>query len=157
MKKNKLLILFFVGCILHPTLAFAQLKTFPFEQIDSLQKIEKRTVVIFIYTDWCKYCHTMKNTTLKDKKIVNQLNNNFYFIEFNAEEKRTVLFKGQSLKYKPTGNNNGIHQLAEQLAIVNNKIAYPTLCFLNADFEIIFQISDYISGSHLIKLLKSAL
>jgi thioredoxin-related protein len=155
MNKIKLLILLFVGGLLCPTFSFAQLQSFQFEQIDSLQNLEKKTVVIFIHTDWCKYCEAMKNTTLKDKKIIERLNKSFYFISFNAEEKRSILFNRKKFTHKPTGNNIGSHQLAEQLATVNNKIAYPTLCFLNADFEIIFQISNYISISNLKKLLES--
>ncbi len=149
--------LLFVGRLLCPIFSFAQLQSFQFEQIDSLQKIEKKSVVIFIHTDWCKYCVAMKNTTLKDKKIIEQLNDSFYFISFNAEEKRSILFNRKKFTYKPTGNNAGTHQLAEQLAAVDNKITYPTLCFLNTDFEIIFQISNYISTGNLKRLLESVL
>ena len=153
MMKEKLLILLFVGCFQYPTFSFAQLKTVQFEQIDSLQKIEKKTVLIFIHTDWCKYCQAMKSTTFKDKQIIEQLNNNFYFIDFNAEEKRAVVFNKHTLKYKPTGQNTGIHQLAEQLATVDNKVSYPTLCFLNADFEITFQTTEFKNNSDLEILL----
>ena len=96
MIKLKFFILLFVGFILYPTFLVAQLKLIQFEQLDSLQKVERRTVVIFINTDWCNYCQAMKNTTLKNKKIVDQLNTNFYFISFNAEEKRSIYFNGKT-------------------------------------------------------------
>lgn len=153
MNKIKLVILF-VGYLLCPTFSFAQLEIVQFEQIDSLQKLEKKTVVIFIHTDWCKYCQTMKSTTLKDKRIIEQLNKNFYFISFNAEEKGSIVFHGKKFTYKPTGNNTGLHQLAEQLATVDGKITYPTLCFLNKDFEIIFQSTEYIHAKDLLTILK---
>ena len=132
---------------------FAQLKQYSFEQIDSLQSIQKRKVIVFIYTDWCQFCLAMKKTTFKNKAVIDNLNSNFYFISFNAEEKRTVLFNNQSFAYKPSGNNVGIHELAIQLATLNNQLVYPSLCVLDATHKIIFQYSNYSTAAHFIKLL----
>jgi thioredoxin-related protein len=153
MIKIKIFLILFFGCFMHPTFSIAQLKIFQFEQIDSLQKVEKKTVVIFIHTDWCRYCQAMKATTFKDKTIIDKLNRNFYFIDFNAEDKRDIFFNGRTFEYKPTGQNVGVHQLAEQLATVDNKIAFPTLCFLNMAYEIIHQTTDYKNKFELEKLL----
>jgi thioredoxin-related protein len=132
---------------------FAQLKTYQFEELDSLQKKEARPVAIFIHTDWCKYCAAMQNTTLQEKEVISKLNEGFYFIEFNAEEKRNINMLGRTFKYKPTGNNTGIHELAEQLARTKENVSYPTLCFLNSDFEITFQHSQFINAADLLTVL----
>ncbi len=142
-----------LGILLFSKQSFAQLKTYQVEQIDSLQKIEKRMVLVFISTDWCRYCQTMKNTTFKNDKIVDQINKRFYFVDLNGEEKRTVVFKNHFFKYKPTGHNTGTHELAEQLGTVEGNIAYPTLCFLNTDSEIIFQYPQYIEHTDLMAIL----
>jgi thioredoxin-related protein len=42
----------------------AQLQSISFEEIDSLQRIEKKTIV-FIQTDWCQFCHAMKTPLSK--------------------------------------------------------------------------------------------
>ncbi len=154
MIKPTLFTILFVGCILLPTFLYAQLKIVQFEQIDSLQKVAKKTVVVFTYTDWCKYCQAMKSTSFKDKKIIAHLNNNFYFICFNAEENRNIYFNGKNFVYKPTGNNTGTHQLADQLAMIDKKITYPTITFLNADFEIIFQHNQYINAKKFLVILE---
>ena len=70
--------------------SFSQINTYHFEQLDSLQKKQKRNIVVFIHTDWCKYCKAMQNTTFKNDKIIHILNSEFYFIELNAEEKRDI-------------------------------------------------------------------
>jgi thioredoxin-related protein len=132
---------------------YAQLKTYQFEQLDSLQKKEARPVAIFIHTDWCKYCAAMKNTTLKNKAVISILNEHFYFIEFNAEEKRNITMLSNTFKYKPSGNNTGIHELAEQLATINGKVSYPTLSFLNSKYEITFQHPQFINASELLTIL----
>ena len=137
-----------------PNILFSQIRTYHFEQVDSLQKKQKRNVAVFIHTDWCKYCQTMQNTTFKNDSIIKVLNDKFYFIDLNAEEKRNVIFNNHTFKFKPTGANTGTHELADQLGTVNNKISYPTLCFLNADSEIIFQYNQFINSKDLQIILK---
>ncbi len=141
-------------CILMQTQTmFAQLKTYQFEQLDSLQKVEKRNIVVFIHTDWCKYCQAMQNTTFKNDSIIKLLNSKFYFINLNAEFKNNITFDNHIFKYKPTGSNTGTHELAEQLGTFENKLSFPTLCILNADHEIVFQYTQYIIAIDLKELL----
>lgn len=140
-----------------PLLAFSQLKTYSFTQLDSLQKNEVKNIVVFIHTDWCRYCQSMKFTTFKEKNVIQILNEKFWFADLNAEEKQDIHFNGYIFKYKPTGNNTGIHELAEQLGTVNKKISYPTLCILNANYEIIFQYDQFLSSFDLLNLLMGVL
>lgn len=144
--RKKLLLLLLFGVI--PS-GFAQLNLVSFEQIDSLQNIEKRKVVIFIHTDWCQFCHAMKNTTFKNEEIIEELNKAFYFIDFNAEEKRTVAFNNTTFQFKPTGNTSGTHELAIALGPINKQLHFPVLCVLNSENEIIFQHSGYLKPKEL--------
>jgi thioredoxin-related protein len=146
-------VLLFVSIILLPNILLSQIKTYQFEQIDSLQKIEKRNIAVFIHTDWCKYCQTMQNTTFKNDNVVKLLNQKFYFIDFNAEQKKDIVFNGRTFRFEPTGLNTGIHELAEQLATVDNQVVYPTLCFLNSNNEIIFQHNQFINSKDILTIL----
>ena len=141
MKKLFILIVFF-GITSN---GFCQLQSRSFEAIDSLQQIQKRKIVIFIHTDWCQFCQRMKNTTFKNQEINDKLHSDFYFIDFNAEEKRDIKFNNQLFKYQPTGNNVGVHELALQLGTVDGQIVYPVLCVLNEKNEIILQYNSYLS------------
>lgn len=149
-KKLYLLVLL---CFAIPS-GFAQLHSVSFEQIDSLQNNKKRKTIVFIQTDWCQFCHAMKNTTFKNKEIITQLNSNFYFINFNAEEKRTVIFNKTIFQFKPTGNNSGTHELAVALGTVNKQLNFPVLCILNSENEIIFQHSGYLKPKELKLILE---
>lgn len=71
----------------------AQLQKHSFEQLEELQETEKRKMVIFIHTDWCKYCQWMKNTTFKNAQIISILNEKFWFVDLNAEHKTTLFSK----------------------------------------------------------------
>ncbi|SMO63895.1 Thioredoxin-related protein [Flavobacterium nitrogenifigens] len=141
MKKLSLFIFFF-GIT---STGFCQLKSRTFEEVDSLQQIQKRKIIVFIHTDWCQFCQRMKATTFKDQEIIEKLNSDFYFVDFNAEEKREVTFQKQTFKYLPSGNNVGVNELALQLGTIDNQIVYPTLCVLNEKNEIIFQYNIYLS------------
>ena len=154
-KRIILYILSIVVCNCKPLSVFAQLQTYQFVQIDSLQKIEPRPVFVFIHTTWCKYCAAMEQTTFKDKAIIGVLNKKYYCIFLNAETKQDIFFNNHLFRYKATGNNTGSHELAEQLAFVNGQIAFPTICILNPKTEIIFQQSNYLSSADLKQILNN--
>ena len=143
----------FAVCLCNPQVTFSQINYYSFEHLDSLEKGNSKPIIIFIHTEWCKYCQKMQNTTFKNDSVITLLNNKFYFVDFDAEEKRSVKFNGHTFNYKPTGSNTGIHELAEQLATVDQKISYPTLCFLNSKYEIIFQYNQYLNTHDLLNIL----
>lgn len=152
--KNYIIVLL-VASMLLPQVSFSQVQTVQFKNLDSLQRKERRPVVVFLHTSWCKYCGTMKNTTLKNKEVADLLNQKFYYVSLDIEEKSDIAFRGYTFKYKPTGANTGVHQLAEQLGTINGQIAYPGICYLNADYEIIHQQEGYVPPKEFLKILKS--
>lgn len=140
--------------ILLPGVCTAQLEKESFEQLDSLQKIETRPVVVFIHTDWCKFCKMMEQTTFQNDSVVNLLNEKFYFISLDAESKQDITFQGHTFKFKPSGHNTGTHELALELGSIKGKPSYPTLCFLNKKHEIIYQVPNFKDSDEMKRLLK---
>lgn len=137
--------------------SFAQLQTFQFEQLDSLNTVKKKTVVVFIHTDWCRYCHQMKNTTFKNDRVIELLNDHFYFIDLNAESTQDINYHGHTFKYRPTGGNTGVHELAEQLGTIDGKLNYPSISILNEKNKIVFQYGGLIKTNELLTVLKELL
>lgn len=146
---------FILVCNCKPLSVFAQLQNYQFEQIDSLQKVEPRPVIVFIHTTWCRYCVAMMQTTFKDKSIITELNKKHYLVLLDAEAKQDIFFNNHLFKFKATGNNTGSHELAEQLALINGHIAFPAICILNPKTEIIFQQSSYLSSADLKQILNN--
>lgn len=99
----------------------SQLVSHHFENIDSLQKIEERTLIVFIHADWCKFCEQMKIATFQDEDLISKLNNNFYFISFDGESEKDIVFAGKKFKYAPSGNGTGVHELAAELGTIKGK------------------------------------
>ena len=144
---KKFLILLF---ILMANRNFAQLKMHTFEEAEKRSVQNPKPFVIFIHTSWCKYCKMMENSTFKNKEVIEQLNENFYFISLDAETKNDITFNNHSFKFKPKGNNSGIHELAASLS----NQTYPTITVLNPDYMILTQIESMTNAQDLLQFLK---
>lgn len=149
--KYKVLILSIAGLILTLNL-LGQNRAVKFEEIEDLQASKTKPVVVLIMTSWCKYCHAMKNTMLKNKNVAAFLSSEYHTVFLNAEEKKDILFAGKLFKYK-----SGLNELALQLGSINGRVSYPTLTVLNSKNEIIFQHSGYLPPNGMMYLLKKAL
>lgn len=149
--RDAILRLAILGSILLSGICFSQAKSYQFEAIENLQKSEKKDVVVFIHTNWCNYCKAMENTTFNNQKVADLIQQNFYFVILDAEEKRDISFVGKTFRYKPTGKDTGIHELAETLS--GGKISYPSLIILNPQNEIIFQYDGFLKSSELLDIL----
>ena len=146
-------IVFILSLILNSSFCKGQLIQYHFDQIDSLQKIEKRNLLVFIHKDWCKFCEIMKNTSFIDPKIINLINKNFYYIDLNAEHREDIFYKGKLYSFSPSGLNTGIHNLAVELTLVDKKINFPTICLLNSNNEIIHLVNHYLNPKDFLELL----
>lgn len=130
-----------------------ELNVYSFEEVEILHQQKPKPVVVFIYTDWCKFCYAMKKNTFENKEVIEILNKSFYFIKLNAEGKKDITFLNNTFKYKPTGINTGIHQLANELASIKNRISYPTTILMNSKFEIELQKNGYINSKKMKSIL----
>lgn len=148
---KKFLLLFF---LLIANQNFAQLSTHTFEEAEKLSKTSPKPFVIFLHTDWCNYCKMMENTTFKDQKIIEELNKNFYFISFNAEDKKAINFSNHTFKFIPKGNNSGVHELAISLGEKNGNLVYPTIAVLDSDYSILAQIQSFTNSKTLLEILQ---
>lgn len=104
----RIILLFLISLSVHQLPA--QPITYAFGQVDSLMKEEERPLVVFIHTDWRRYCNAMKNTTFQDEAVIELLNENFYFLSLDGEEKRDITFMNYTFSFQPSGNGSGVFQ-----------------------------------------------
>jgi thioredoxin-related protein len=124
-------------------------QVYNFNQLDSLQKIENRKVLVFVYTNWCSYCKVMDQFVFKDIKVIHLLNEQYYFVGLNAEEKQPIIYQNKRFIFKQT---LGYHEMA--IALANKKkLIFPSTYILNNDNEIIYQHHEFINANNLSKLL----
>ena len=101
---------------------------------------------IFVYTDWCSWCHRMQSSTFEDEKVISLLNDRFVPVMFNAESKDPITFNGNEFKYVANGSR-GYHELAA--AMLNNKLSYPSVVFLDEQMNMIQPLPGYKSAEDL--------
>ena len=147
----------FLILLLGPLFNFAQetnkLNVYSFEEIEKLQQQNPKPLLVFVYTDWCKICFGMKNTTFQNEQIIEILNSDFYVVFLNAETKKEITFFGKSFK----NTTNGIHDLAITLASKNKQIEYPTTVIVNKDLSIELQFQGFLKSTKLKSVLESFL
>lgn len=129
--------------------------SYTFEDLDKLMEISPKNIVVFIYTDWCKYCKNMEQTTFKNQKVQELLKNEFYFVSFNGEQKESIVFNENQFDYKPRGRHNGTHELAMALGSIDGELSYPIFLILNESYEVIFQYNAFIDANQLVQILNS--
>ena len=133
-----------------------ELNSLSFPELEVRNQEDGRPTLVFLYTDWCRFCAAMKQTTFKDREVIELLNKQLYYVPFNGESKEEVVFLGRSFNYTATGAKTGIHQLAEQLGEVDGQVAYPTTIILDSDYQIVFQHNAFLSAQQLVQILRAA-
>lgn len=79
---------------------------------------------------------------------------NFYYIEFNAEDKKDIQFRQQRFRYKAKGLNTGIHELAIALN-GSEAVAFPTWVVLDKNYEVLFRYNGVLHQAELQEVLKA--
>ena len=82
----------------------------------------------------------MDKNTFNDPKVAKMLNEDFYAVKFNAEQREDVVFQGTTFKFVENGRS-GYHEFAA--ALLNNELSYPTVVFLDEDFKMIQPLPGY--------------
>lgn len=153
MRLNKLVkYLFLIVGFFTIQFSHAQLEKYKFESLDSLQKIEERPVVIFFHTDWCKFCLAMESTVFTSDSIISALNEDFYFISFDAEQKEPVTYKGETYLFEFNGVNTGTHQIATHFASDEGEVSYPAIVVLWKG-KTIFQRNSFMDEEEFLGIL----
>lgn len=112
----------------------AKVNWISFEEAVEKSQSEKRPIFIDVYTDWCGYCKVMDKNTFTNPEIARLLNEEYYAVKFNAEQREPVTFRGTTFKFVPSGRG-GYHELAASL--LSNQLSYPNFVFLTEDFRIV--------------------
>ncbi len=126
-----------------------------FEEVEKAMKKEKKKVFVDMYTDWCGWCKRYDKTTFADKRVADYVNENFYAIKFDAQEPEDIMLAGQ--KYanpnfdhsRPKRARNATHQLAQKYGARS----YPTVLFLDNQFNLIQAATGYRTADKFLPLL----
>ncbi|WP_299065801.1 DUF255 domain-containing protein [uncultured Polaribacter sp.] len=117
-----------------------KIKWLSFEEAITLNAKTPKPILIDVYTDWCGFCKKMDIETYSNKTIIKIINDNFYAIKLNGEEKKDITYNGHTFKFQKNGRR-GFHQLPA--TIMNGKLSYPSTIFLSEKEELLQNIPGY--------------
>ena len=112
-----------------------------------------KKIFVSVYTDWCGWCKRMDASTFKDPNVQAYLNENFYAVKFNAEQKEDIVYDGNTFSFQRSGNR-GYHELAA--AMLDNRLSYPSIVYFNDKMERLMISPGYKDADALLTELKQA-
>ncbi len=106
---------------------------------------------IDVYTDWCGWCKRMDATTFSNPEVAKVMNKHFHAIKLDGEDKDTITVRGQEFKFVPS-SKRGYNELPARL--LQGKLSYPTVVFLDENFNMLQPLPGYRTPEQLIPILK---
>lgn len=103
------------------------------EEAVAANEKEPKKIMVDLYTDWCGWCKVMDKKTFTSQKVIKRLNEDFYAVKFDAEQKEDIQYAGKTFIFIKGERKGGVHELAYSL--VDGKMSYPTIVYLNEKFE----------------------
>jgi thioredoxin-related protein len=129
------------------------LKWYTWEEAYELNKTKPKKIIVDVFTDWCGWCKRMDKSTFSDSTVMAYLQENFYPVKLNAEQKADIQFNGTTFKFMDSGGR-GVHELAYSL--LEGKMGYPTVVYLNEKYERIMISPGYKEVKDMMTELKFA-
>ena len=117
----------------------------------TLTESTPKKIFIDVYTDWCGWCKRMDMATFQNPEVAAYMNEHYYNVKFDAEQKESIEILGNTFEFVPQGNR-GYHELAA--ALLNGKMSYPTVIFMNGKFEMLSPVPGYQEAGPFMNIAK---
>ncbi|WP_370900528.1 thioredoxin family protein [Chryseobacterium gossypii] len=135
-------------CLLWLSFGFAQIKWMTIEDALKAQKQTPKKILIDFYADWCGPCKIMDKKTYGHPVIAEIINESFYPVKFDAEEKKAVEIYGRTFSNFNTEQGKGRHSLHEFTQYMN-VAAVPSTVFLDERGDPITILQGELSAKEL--------
>lgn len=128
-----------------------KIKWYTWEEATALNAENPKKIIVDVYTDWCGWCKVMDKKTFTNEDVIKYINENFYAVKFNAEQKENIQFNGHIFKFINEGRR-GVHELAYSL--LDGRLGYPSIVYLNEKYERVTVSPGFKDATAIMKELK---
>ena len=145
----------FAGCLLMVAfnLQAQDITWMSWEQAVAANAKQPKKIFVDVYTDWCGWCKRMDITTFKDPAVVTLMNDKFYAVKLNAEQKESIFWRDTEFKWT-AGGRGGMNKLA--FDILDGKMSFPSFVMLDEEFNRIVISPGYKESAAMLKEMKFA-
>jgi thioredoxin-related protein len=110
------------------------------DQMVEKSKLEKKKIIVDIFTDGCLPCKNMDLTTFANDKVASTMNSCYYAVKFDAKQKKEMQYKNKNYDYN-CDYGTCFHSLAFELT--SGQLSFPSVVFLDENFNILQQLPNY--------------
>ncbi len=118
-------------------------------EAEAAMKTAPRKVWIDFYTSWCGWCKVMDKKTFANPNVIKYMNEHFYAVRMDAEQKEPVMFKGKEFVYLP---EQKVNQFAVEM--MRGQLTFPTGVYMEDGFGEPMAIPGYQDVAHMEMILK---
>lgn len=120
------------------------------EEAAALSATAPKKILVDVYTDWCGWCKRMDKDAYEKASVTNYINENFYAVKFDAEQKEDIVLGDRTFKFIANGRR-GYHELAATM--LNGRLSYPHTVFFDETLQKIAAIPGYRAEEELFAIL----
>lgn len=114
--------------------------------MEAAMEKEPKDILVMVYATWCKESKRYEETTYQQANIIKYVNDNYYAVKVDAEEAKTLKYRGKEYNIHPnTGHNEIVYELKAR--------SIPCLVFLDDNFELQGHKMGYTNMEDLDELL----
>lgn len=108
-----------------------------------------KPILVDVYTSWCGWCKVMDKETYTNEKVAAYINEHYYAVKLDAEEKTALEWNGKTYSYDEA---NKVNELAVYLCY--GQLSFPTTVFITALNAQPAPLSGYLKAKEIESPLK---
>ena len=112
---------------------------------------QPKKMFIDVYTDWCGWCKKMDRDTFGNPEVAAYMDENFYMVKLDAEQKEPIEFRGKTFNFVASGRR-GYHELAA--ALLQGRMSYPIVVFLDEEIKMLSPVPGYQKPDAFLKIAR---
>jgi len=142
-----------VNPITNPTEPIPSIHWYTLEEAAAANLLERKNILIDIYSDRCKYTFAQDNDRFGSKEVTDYINKNFYCVRFNPEHENLVEWNGRKYTMIRKGELK-VNAFAYNL--LNGKMTYPSMVLMNTNYQRINTVKGYLNTDDILTRLEHA-